>query len=396
MPFKNKQTGYYYTEIRIDGYGKLPRLSLRTKRKRDARLIEDALRDLGRKALVRPRLYDLLDALKPQGRGQSGDVSPARILRAKSEKGGYERLLKSLNDPPLPAVLDAYVDENDATREDEHARGVLMEYVGDESYSFLLEGQNVQALLEKIEEGEDKKRASVHRYEKRLISKLIRWRSGSTERNRVFDEVSFSPGDDTRRLRMRLVDQKIPALLDELKAGYYKEGDELAPLYVRVALSTGATVGPLSRTKNADLSEIESDGERWGKLMLRGTKKVKTSKGHRNRPILILPALWTQLRTYVHSDEPEAEAFPLAYSRFYTIWKKAVKRAGLESAAQDGTRLRPHDLRSVFSWRAERAGLERTKIGIAGLGHSDLSTTDRYLSNEVLLTPSDMRQIKAA
>ena len=65
------------------------------------------------------------------------------------------------------------------------------------------------------------------------------------------------------------------------------------------------------------------------------------------------------------------------------MWKKAVKRAGLTGAVLSGsgerTALRPHDLRGVFAAFAERVGLERTKIGVAGLGHTRLDMTDRYL-----------------
>ena len=404
MPFKHPN-GTYYCEIKIEGYGKLKRMSLGTTRKRDARLMEEALRDLGRAALVRPRLTRLLDAVQPQGRGKRGEISPADILRAKNERGeragrgdGYERLLRSLNDPPLPDVLDAYAEHADPTRAEGFADETLREYAGAETYSYLLDAGRVQSLLEEIEEGEEKKRSTVCRLEKRLISKLIRWKSGGHERDRVFADVEYAPGDDTRRVRFSVVTtEALRRLVNELQEGYWKAGDELAPVFARTAITTGCTIGPLSRLTNGDLSEEKHDGERWGRVQLRGTKEIDTPAGNRDRPILILPSIWKKMRVTWEPSAPDKDAFPLEYTRFYTIWKKAVARAGLEAAvyAPDGStsRLRPHDLRAVFSHRAEAAGVQRSTISSAGLGHSDPGTTDRYLSNESAISREEMRRI---
>jgi integrase len=397
LPFKHPSSGYYYCELTIPGYGKMKRFSLGTTRKRDARRMEEAIRQVGREALTRPRLAGLLDAVQPEKRGMPGEISAADLLRASNERGGYERLLRGLNDPPIGEALDQYLEEEDPTRADEYGARVLREYLEGETYSYLLDAERLQALLEEIEEGEEKKRASVCRYEKTLISKLIRSRSGESMRRDVFGEVDYTRGDDTRRVRFSVVsDDALRRLARELRAGYYKEGDQLAPVYMRVALTTGCAVGPLSRSLNEQLSEeTHEGGERWGRLMLRGTKQVKTPKGHRDRPILILPALWQKLRPCWDPSAPKQEAFPLEYTRFYSIWKKAVARAGLERATVSGNgekkRLRPHDLRSIFSRRAEEAGLSRTKISKAGLGHKRMAMTDRYLTNETRITPEDMR-----
>ena len=396
MPFK-MPSGYYYCELTIPGYGKLKRFSLGTRRKRDARRMEEAIREVGREALTRPRLSQLLDAVQPQGRGAPGEISPADLLRASNQPHGYERLLRSLNDPPIGEALDQYLEEQDPTRADEHSARVLRGYLVGETYGYLLDSRRVQSLLEEVEEGEEKKRSSVCRYEKTLISKLIRSRSGESVRRDVFGGIDYARGDDTRQVRFSVVtDNALARLVEELRAGYWKEGDQLAPVFVRVALTTGCTIGPLSRSKNEQISEKRHAGERWGRLMLRGTKRVKTAKGNRDRPILILPELWQKMRPHWEPSAPKEEAFPLEYSRFYSMWKKAVARAGLEEATADGDgkrkRLRPHDLRSIFSRRAEEAGLSRSKIS-HGLGHKQMAMTDRYLTNETIITPNDMRLI---
>ena len=168
----------------------------------------------------------------------------------------------------------------------------------------------------------------------------------------------------------------IDRLCDELRAGRYHDGDEAAPLYVRIACSTGATVSPLSATTRGAWLPAE------GQLLLRGTKRSKKGARARDRILQLPPTLAGEVEAYHgRGGEPEDRLFPLEYARFATMWTKARKRAGLtEAVLVDGERhpLRPHDLRHVFATYAERAGLSEKQIGLAGLGHDDLKTTARY------------------
>jgi integrase len=99
---------------------------------------------------------------------------------------------------------------------------------------------------------------------------------------------------------------------------------------------------------------------------------------------MALPQLVERVAAYARPDlPPERRLFPLAYTRFSSMWKKAVRRAGLLDAAIDGrgqlVALTPHDLRRVYALFARRAGLSRETIGLAGLGHDNLATTERYI-----------------
>ena len=414
--FKNKQTGFYYTELSLAGYGKVRRRSLGTKRKSDAKALEGAIREVHRRGLLDPRLFQLLDAVQGRGHGASGALAPEDLLVAVRDPEGADaglgRLLRRLDDPELAKVIAAFLGEiegepggEDATREDHIALPNVLRYadhLADERpvrLSFLTEAADVRRLLKAVErggiEGDDPKLAtSVVRYEKRAVSKLLTWRLGKAERDRVFAEVDYSGGDDRRRLREAVVTPAaIGRLCDELRAGYFKEGDEAAPLYVRLAVTTGATVRPLSETKNRQLRVLDSGA---GLLHLSGTKKIK-GRGNRDRDVTIPPQLMVDVLRFYREDRPEERIFPLDRTRFDTMFGKARKRAGLMEAVLDSkgkpTPIRPHDLRRIFAMAGERAGVSRTTIGHGGLGHEDLDRTDHYLGRETRVSDDEAATI---
>lgn len=403
LPFKRSDTGYYATELTLRGYGKLRRTSLFTKKKSEAVLLENAIKQTHRLALVDPRRLQLLDALQGQGPGTSGDITPEHLLLAVRHPGGAEegidRLLRSLDDPPLAKYVEYYLSGEHSqrvTREDRIALPNLVRYAEAEHgegcpISTLADPDAVQRLLKAVWKGEEKRKNSVIRYEKRALSKLLTLRYGRAERDRIMKDVTFTETDDRRRLRESVVTAAaIGRLCDELRAGYYSEGDEAAPLYVRIAVATGAEVGPLSRTQNKDYNAPA------GEIYLTGTKRVKDGKG-RDRPILLPPQIAAEVAKYHREDQPEADLFPLPKSRFDTMFQKARKRAGLMKAVLDGkgnpTPLRPHDLRQVFAAVAERAGVSRTAISVAGLGHTSLEMTDRYLLRETTISREQLAAI---
>lgn len=395
MPFKNPRTGTYQMERTLPGYGRLPRISLGTKRRADAEALERAVLEVHRRGLQSPGLFAVLDALKPVGRGKRGRVTPEEILvsvrAVDGTEAGLARLLRQLDNPPLADVVAEVVGLDNATREDKLAGPSLLKYArlahGPEpGVSVLMEPGAIEALLLSIEAGEKKGRNAIVRYERTLISKLLSHRYGRAERNRLMAPVRFSGSDDRRRLIESVVTPAaIVQLCDELAAGYWSEGDEAAPVYARLAVTTGATIRPLSESLNRAL---DPDA---GTLFLANTKK---SKGRRRDRALVLPPQLIESVVAFHRPEaPDARLFPLVYTRFATLWKKAVKRAGLSEAVLNGsgqrTPLRPHDLRGVFAAFAERSGLERTKISTAGLGHTRLDMTDHYLLRETSLSAEE-------
>ena len=403
VAFKHPRSGYYYTERQLPGYGTLRRISLGTKRKPDAAAIETAILEVHRRGMHDPRLFVILDELQGRGHGAQGRVSPADVLVAiKAPDGqelGLQRLLQRLDDPPLADVVAARLAGHDVTRAERVAWPGLLEAVAElfgqrAPVSVLLDAARVQELLRKIEAGGTKLSSSVVRYDKRAVSKLLAARYGRHERDRVLKNVAYTGSDDRRRLRESVVTPAaIARLCDELTSGYWQEGDEAAPLYVRLACSTGATVRPLS-----EVTEARWNGEA-GLIYLTGTKRARQGKVARDRELQVPPQLIPDVEKYSKPDlGADRLLFPLAYSRFGSMWKKAVKRAKLDEAAVNGrgelTAMTPHDLRRVYAMFARRSGLSREKVGLAGLGHDRLETTERYIRS--LTSVSDLEAAAVA
>lgn len=410
MPFKNAR-GHYFTQRVLPGYGELRRTSLRTKRKADAVALEDALLEVHRRGLHDPKLFQVLDAVQGEGKGQRGALSAQDVLVAvKAPDGpelGLQRLIRSLDDPPLrDVVAERLAAGDDVNRTDRIALPAVV--ASAEALfgprcpvSVLRDAGRVTDVLKRVEADAEKLPNSVVRYEKRAISKLLTARYGRAERDRVVKDVAYSGGDDRRRLRESVVTQAaIGRLCAELKAGHWNAGDEAAPLYVRLACATGATVSPLSRTT------VGQWNAGAGVIYLAGTKRSKRGKTARDRDVRVPPQLVPEVETFAslaateRPDDPSAPLFPLAYSRFGSMWKKAVKRAKLTEAVIDGrgdvVPLRPHDLRRVFALFARRAGVSREKVGLAGLGHDRLETTDRYVRSQTSIESTEAAAVAEA
>ena len=199
MPFKVGDV--YYTELVLPGYGKLRRRSLGTTRKADALALENAIREVPRRGLLDPKLFQILDALQGAGRGKSGPIEPADILVAvKAPDGadaGLTRLVRRLDDPPLADIVEEYYAHAGerglaVTKEDLVALPRILEYAaktfappaGEKlRFSVLEDAGSVSRLLSVIRDGEKKLENSVVRFEKRSISKLLTFRCGRAARD---------------------------------------------------------------------------------------------------------------------------------------------------------------------------------------------------------------------
>lgn len=422
MPFKVR--GVYYTELVLPGYGKLRRKSLGTRRLTDARAIEAAIKEVHRRGLHDPRLFVILDALQGQGKGAPGVIDPADVLVAvKADGDGVARLARSIDDPPFADIAAEYLERAEAegfriTASDRRSVPVLTKHVGelfgkDAPFSTVAEASAVEAVLRSIlaEGGKrgSKTQNGVVRHEKNTLAKILTFRLGRFERRRILADVQFGRSDHRRMIRPDLVTpEAIRRLCDELAACYYHEGDEAAPVLVRVAVATGAAVSPLMKTRNRDWRPLPSGG---GLLHLSGTKKARKTAGGagsaRDRDLRLAPPLAALVRPFWREDDPDALLFGLGgrkkhkdrYKRFYKMWEKAVARAGLTEAVLNGRReptpLRPHDLRRAFAAFGREAGLREEVIGYAGLGHDDLGTTESYARRAVTMSDQDAAKMAA-
>lgn len=103
MPKKKPNSPYYKVQRKnLPGYGDTGLLSTRTTSLKRAREMEAAL-----EWLADEMAYDVLDALRPRGRGESGRLTLADVLRARKE-GRFADLRRTLSDPPLAEAVRAF------------------------------------------------------------------------------------------------------------------------------------------------------------------------------------------------------------------------------------------------------------------------------------------------
>lgn len=413
MPFKSGPSKSYFMQRELPGYGPFRRISLGTKRAADAKAIENAVLEVHRRGLHEPRLLAVLDALQGQRPGKRGVVAPADVLVAVRSPGGVDDgladLLRRLDDPPLADVVAARLEDPACTREEKICLPRVLALAEAEwgkgcRFSVLASAAAVRhvhtASLTPVKaDGTPAKvrlANSVVRYEKNAVSRLLIGRYGQHERDRIMREVKFSGSDDRRRLRPALVTaDSIRRLCDELDAARWQDGDEAASLYVRIAASSGAEVHAISRALNGNIHPSEGG---TATLYLRDTKKIKGGTVSRDRDVVLPRAMADEALRYRREDGPAGDLlFPLAWTRFSTLFQKARKRAGLSEAVLDGqnqpTPLRPHDLRRVYALFGRAAGVSRETLGLGGLGHTRLAQTDDYIRSDVRTSAAEAEAI---
>lgn len=400
MPFKNPN-GRYACQLRLPGYGQLPRIALGTDSLTDAKAFEEAIRRVDRYALRDPSLDALLDALKPEGKGKRGRIRPVDLFKTLRRDGdptvNLHALLRTLTDPPLADAIDqmlAEVSMSDAIRS---RQAFIRKTVLDVAASLRppirtlgdLDSGSINRLLSAIANDRGILPASVVRNHQRLLSKTIRFHQGEAGRARAFENVTFTAGDSRRQLREHIVTAPaLGRLVDELRAGYQKRGDDVAPLLVHIAVTTGATVGPLCLSLNRHFHPGTENSAPT--LFLAGTKKARKSGGSksapdtsgRDRDLTIPSGIAEQIEHYHAPSDPDGLLFGIKKTRFSTMFNKARARAGLMEACLDGrgrvVPITPHDLRHVAALFARKTGLPPETIQ-AMLGHDDPERTSDYM-----------------
>jgi site-specific recombinase XerD len=106
---------------------------------------------------------------------------------------------------------------------------------------------------------------------------------------------------------------------------------------------------------------------------------VRRGKGNRDRFVTLSPRLLTTLRTYWVEEHPKEILFPgedrdrpIAVETIRRTCKRAARAAGIDK------KITPHTLRHAFATHHLEAGTDIRTLQVL-LGHSQLSTTSRYL-----------------
>jgi len=236
MPYKRPNSPYYQIRKRsLKGYGDTGVLTTKTGSKKVARRMEDVLEELAERALLEPKWTDLLDAVC-----EDRSVKLPELLKAKN-RGELDQLARQLTDPLLHEAIEQYREEGRVTSQTENGLSWLEEHTPASTRLSDLDAQAIMRLLHKAEEG-DRKRNSARRYQMRAISLVLRHHLGNAERDRIFDDVTFEPEDDTREVHL------LPDEISRLLKACHQVGkplyEELATV-IRLSLQTSADRGVL-------------------------------------------------------------------------------------------------------------------------------------------------------
>lgn len=385
MPYKRPNSPYYQVRRRnLQGYGDTGVLTTKTKKKAVARRMEDLLEELAERALLEPKWGDLLDAVC-----EKRSITLPELLQAKN-RGTLDELCRQLTDPPLHEAIDQYRKEGRVTRQTDNGLSWLEETLPQSTRLSDLDAQRIMELLHQAED-EGRKRNSVRRYQMRAISLLLRHFLGDAERDRIFDDVTFQPEDDTREVH--LLPEEIQALLDACHTIGKPLYEELA-VVIRLSLQTSADRGVL-------LAGTRSDGEARGlrvrDLRIYHNEEEERYSGEvflhdqktreRSRAVPLTDSLCRELLVLAKGKDPDDTVFQMKYNALDYRWQKVRAMADLEH-------VRFKDLRAQTAQYGEMAQIDQTTLQQT-MGHSDESMTRRYQQRSASMSEEQARKLEA-
>lgn len=386
MPFKRKESPYY--QIRkwnLAGYGDSSAISTGVTSKKTARNMERCLEEIAQMGLSDPSWYKLLDAVCKEK-----SISLTDLLAAKGRRT-LSMLKETLCDPLLLEAIDEFRLIRPGQRPIQVGLDQLLHYAPKGArLSFLRDGRTITELCVKAanDPKNPRKRNSVHRYLLRSISLMVRHYLVNAERNRIFDDVSFSKEDDTREVFLN--QDEVASLLDTCEALDYHE---LAVL-IRVAIQTSADRGVLLAGKtyndssargllvrDVTIQQNNKTGEYVGELHLHDSKTTS-----RDRTVVITDELCRELLVLGQGKGADASVFNIAYMDLDYMWTRVREEAKLKH-------LRFKDLRAQFSIYAERAGIHLTTV-MKAMGHESEARTRLYQRHNAVMTPDQAAAIE--
>ncbi len=163
----------------------------------------------------------------------------------------------------------------------------------------------------------------------------------------------------SRKLPIVLTHEEVKLLIDSVKRKKHK-------LMVMVLYSSGLRVSELVNLKIGDLEIDQKIG--W----------VRSGKGAKDRMFIISEKIVNRLKSYTKGRGKDEYVFAGHNGRLTT---RSVQKAIASTAKRAGIdkRVTPHVLRHTFATHMLESGVDLRKIQML-LGHSQLSTTQLYLS----------------
>lgn len=364
MPKKKPNSPYWKVQRKnLPGYGDTGLLSTRTTSLKVARDMEDLL-----PWLVDQGAYEVLDALRPIGRGASGRVTLADVLRAKRE-GRFAEWRRNLDDPFLEEAIRAYAKRAASKNHRLGLRHVLRLTSTDGGprlaptgarLSWMTKARHINAVTSRmIEEGYAPN--TVQNGVWYGLSKLFQHHYGVTRARAILAEANRPSADDAREVWLTALE--VQRLVSAC------EWEVRMALLVMAAL--GVDVKPLLglRVRHVDLARRQ--------VFLPDTKNR-----NRMRWVGMAPVVTLVLALLSDGRDESEPVLSLTRGQLSHRWRKARTAARLTEATGFQTDVRLKDLRHTFAVHYLQGG---GSIGGLGnrMGHRELTQTLAYAKHEV-------------
>lgn len=372
MPFKASNSPYYKVEIILPGYGQTPRLSTKTERKSLAKKMEDALRYVWEDGH-----YDLIEALEPKGKGESGLIDLPTLYHA-WRRGELRDLQRRLIDPPLPDAVRSYAKTLDY---DNHRRGArhlirLTTHPGgpllagqSARLSWLYDAQHITRCLRHMVQQDSYAKNTVRNELYGFVSVFLRERLGEGDAQQILADVDKPSVDDRRDVWLSADDVRRVVSASEWEMR----------MLLLLSASTGIDKSPLLRIRVRDV-----DFDKWS-LFVRDTKTKS-----RKRTLQLAPVAVFCLQLLAEGRKASETVWDLSRGQINYRWRKARKIAGLTEDGGFSSAVRLKDLRHTFAVHYMRSG--GSLAGLQGrLGHSRGAQSMMYARHELDST-TDMEQ----
>lgn len=364
MPRKKKNSPYYKVQRKnLPGYGDTGLLSTRTTSLKVAREMEDLL-----PWLVDQGAYEVLDALRPTGRGATGRVTLADVLRAKRE-GRFGEWRRTLDDPDLEDAIRAFAKRAASANHRLGLRHVLRLTVTDGGprlaptgarLSWMTKARSINAVTSHMI-GEGYAPNTVQNGVWYGLSKLFQHHYGVTRARSILAEANRPSSDDAREVWLTAAE--VHRLVSAC------EWEVRMALLVMAAL--GVDVKPLLnlRVRNVDLVRRQ--------VFLPDTKNK-----NRMRWVGMAPVVTLVLALLCDGRAESESVLSLTRGQLSHRWRKARAAARLTEDAGFQTDVRLKDLRHTFAVHYLQGG---GSIGGLGnrMGHRELTQTLAYAKHEV-------------
>ena len=379
-PHRKPNSKYYKVQLKgLARYGNTPLLSTGSTSIITARQMEESLRRVHEMGLRDKKYFELLDALKPEGKGQRGKLTLPDLHYAVMHKE-VEDLLLSLISPTLSDAVDDFLTfSRHDTKANRDGMGKLLRLApekvrGEETrVSYLQNHRNILDICRKLE-SEGLKRSTVERSFLSPLRVFLRHTFSKSERDRIFGEIEYKAEKAKPRPLMdaALITQFL-SVCDKNAENTRSKIKKEMPTIARISLLTSGDLLPILRLTPADIQIVQDS---YASIHLRASKNEK-----RNRTVIVSAVIIPHLLKAIEGKASHEKLFTATSGQISTAWADMRSRYSLPP-------FRFKDLRHAFAKHAALSGIDERNAQHA-MGHSNQQMTKHYAALSAKLTTQD-------